>query len=430
MIAAGVIADSVLKEKIFFRKIEPGFSAFVLPKQGFQKKYAVISTKFGSIDREFSLQGETATIKLPDGVAHFLEHKLFEHERGSVTDDFSRMGASSNAYTNFTNTAYLFSCTDNFKENLSLLLNFVQEPYFTSESIEREKNIIEQEIRMYEDNPSWRLFFNLLNGLYEKHPVKIDIAGTVESIREIDADILQKCYQTFYHPSNMAFFAIGDFDPEEVLDQVETNITTRNYTPLESIVRYYPKESFKINQKKTREQLVVSQPVFYLGFKDTQVGFLGENLLRKDIITDIILEVIFSSSTSLFNKLYEDGLIDDNFDASFTADKDYGYVIIGGETCDPEELFQKTMQGIQEVQKKGIDIKDFEIKKKKMVGDFFKSFNSLEFVANNYLASYFQEINMFDYLRILKNISKEETEERLQQLFTPENYAISVVEPK
>lgn len=430
MTVAGVIEDGVLKEKVFFRKIEPGFTAFVLPKQGFQKKYAVISTNFGSIDREFSLQGETETIKVPDGVAHFLEHKLFEYEGGSVMDDFSRLGASSNAYTNFTNTAYLFSCTDNFKKNLSLLLNFVQETYFTNESIEREKNIIEQEIRMYEDNPSWRLFFNLLNGLYEKHPVKIDIAGTVKSIHKIDADILQKCHQTFYHPSNMAFFAVGDFNPEEILDQVEANIIARNYTPLESILRYYPKEPLKINQEKMTEQLVVSQPVFYLGFKDNQVGFLGENLLRKDIITDIILEVIFSSSAPLFNQLYEDGLIDDNFDASFTAHRDYGHVIIGGETHNPEELFQKTMQGIKEVQKNGITAKDFETKQKKMAGEFLKSFNSLEFIANNYLSSYFQEISMFDYLKILKSITKEEAEERLQQLFTAENYAISVIEPK
>ncbi len=430
MTVAGVIEDSVLKEKVFFRKIEPGFTAFVLPKQGFQKKYAVISTNFGSIDREFSLQGETESIKVPDGVAHFLEHKLFEHEKGSVTDDFSRLGASSNAYTNFTNTAYLFSCTDNFKENLSLLLNFVQETCFTTESIEREKDIIEQEIRMYEDNPSWRLFFNLLNGLYEKHPVKIDIAGTVESIRKIDADILQKCYQTFYHPSNMAFFAVGDFDPEEILDQVEANITDRNYTSLNKILRYYPEESLRINQKRTTEQLVVSQPVFYLGFKDNQVGFLGENLLRKDIMTEIILEIIFSSSAPLFNQLYEDGLIDDNFDASFTAHRDYGHVIIGGETGNPEALFQKILQGIKEVQKKGIVLKDFEVKQKKMAGEFLRSFNSLEFVANNYLASYFQEINMFDYLKVLKSISKEEIEERLQKLFTPENYAVSIIEPK
>lgn len=424
-----VLENNLLKEKVLYRRIEPGLSAFVQPKEGFKKKYAVLATNFGSIDSEFRVQGEAERTKVPDGVAHFLEHKLFEYEGGTVIDDFSRLGASSNAFTNFTNTAYLFSCTDSFPEGLELLLDFVQDPYFTEETVEREKGIIEQEIRMYEDNPQWRLFFNLLGGLYSQHPVKLDIAGTVESIRKITPEILHTCYRTFYHPSNMAFFAVGDFDGEKVLDQVEANIAKKNYKPLGEIQRFYPKEPLAINKSRVLEKLSVSQPLIYLGFKDDMNGLDGEQHFRKDIITEVLLEMLFSSSSELYNQLYEEGLIDDDFSASFTGHRDYGHVIIGGETRDPQALHQKILQGIQVFKQGGVKAADFERQRKKLMGQFLREFNSLEFIANNYLAYHFRQINMFDYIRILDELKTSDVQERLESLLREDNHAASIVEP-
>ncbi|GFP20623.1 hypothetical protein HKBW3S03_02126, partial [Candidatus Hakubella thermalkaliphila] len=201
---------------------------------------------------------------------------------------FACLGVSSNAFTNFNNTAYLFSCTDYFKECLDLLLDFVQTPYFTSESVEKEKGIIEQEIRMYEDNAQWRIFFNLLAAMYQEYPVRVDIAGTVESIRKIDKDVLYKCYRTFYHPSNMALFVVGDVDPGRVLEQVEANISKRNYNELGEIKRIYPSEPAELGQDFVRQELVVSQPVLNLGFKERDLGYQGERLFKKELTTNLV----------------------------------------------------------------------------------------------------------------------------------------------
>jgi predicted Zn-dependent peptidase len=195
-----VLEFSRIQEKVYEYEHSSGLKAFVIPKEGYNKVYSTFATYYGSINNCFIAPGEKSETKVPDGIAHFLEHKLFEQEDGSVMDKFSKIGAQSNAYTSSTQTVYLFSCTDKFDENFKLLLKFVQNPYLTDENVEKEKGIIAQEIRMYEDNADWRVFFNLLNALYVNHPVKIDIAGTVDSISKITKDALHKCYNTFYHP--------------------------------------------------------------------------------------------------------------------------------------------------------------------------------------------------------------------------------------
>src|SRR5690606_13607321 len=198
-----------LDEQLYYEKLDNGLDVYLLPKTGFYKTYATFTTKYGSIDNHFVPLGKEEYVKVPDGIAHFLEHKLFEKEDGDVFQKFSRQGASANAFTSFTRTAYLFSSTSHVEKNLETLLDFVQEPYFTDQTVEKEKGIIAQEIRMYDDNPDWRLYFGMIKNLYEKHPVRIDIAGTVESISAITKDMLYTCYNTFYHPSNMVLFIVG-----------------------------------------------------------------------------------------------------------------------------------------------------------------------------------------------------------------------------
>lgn len=425
-----ILENQLLKEKVYLQQLAPGLEVFVLPKKGYVKKYVTYATNFGSIDSRFIVEGENKELNVPDGVAHFLEHKLFEDEGGNVFDRFAKLGASSNAFTNFNNTAYLFSCTEHFAECLELLLDFVQTPYFTTESVEKEKGIIEQEIRMYEDNPQWRIFFNLLAAMYKEHPVRVDIAGTAESIRQIDKDVLYKCYRTFYHPSNMALFVVGDVDPERVMEQVKANIGKRNYKELGEIKRIYPSEPDELGKDFVSQELVVSQPLLNLGFKERELGYQGERLFKKELTTNLVLDVVFGSSSKLYNELYEEGLIDDEFDAGYVAEQDYGHTILGGETVDPDRLFERLTVGIKEAQANGISEEQFEHYRRKAMGEFLKSFNSLEFIANNFLAYHFRQINFFTYLDVLQSVTLADVNSRLNQHFTQDSMVRSLILPK
>ncbi|MFZ5989596.1 MAG: EF-P 5-aminopentanol modification-associated protein YfmH, partial [Bacillota bacterium] len=262
-----------IDEVMYMHEHESGLKSFVVPKRGYSKKYATFATHYGSINNEFVVPGESTATKVPDGIAHFLEHKLFEQKDGSVMDKFSKLGSNPNAYTSFAQTVYLFSCTDRFDENFDLLLNFVQNPYITEESVEKEKDIIGQEIRMYDDNAGWRVFFNLLDAFYEKNPVKIDIAGSIESIGRINKDVLYKCYNTFYHPSNMVVLVVGDVEPDKVFTQIEKNIAINKSNP--EIKRLFPDEPDRINKNYIEQSLAVAMPLFQMGFKDVNFKSKG-----------------------------------------------------------------------------------------------------------------------------------------------------------
>ena len=425
-----------LEEVIYSHVLDPGLQVYLLPKKGYRKKYAVFSTIFGSIDSHFVVEGEKGEeeFRVPDGVAHFLEHKLFEEEEGNVFDRFATLGAMPNAFTSFTQTSYLFSCTDFFQENLELLLNFVQNPFFTPESVAKEQGIIEQEIRMYQDNPEWRLFFNLLGALFQEHPVKIDIAGTVESIKKITPEVLYKCYRTFYHPANMGVFIVGDINPDDVLEQIAANIGQRKYLPAREIKRIYPQEPPLVAKKRVNQQLTVSQPLFTLGFKDQDITPQnpcdGDKLLRRELITEILLNLIFSSSEPFFDELYEEGLIDDQFSFGYTGENTHGYSLAGGRTKDPEVLYQKIMAKIDLLARESLDKESFARHKRKALGDFIKGFNSLEFIANNYLAYRFKGANLLSFPRILESITLEEVEQRLLDHLLADNHAVSIISPQ
>lgn len=420
-----------LQETLFSYRIYPGLQLYVLPKAGYQNKYAAFSTRFGSIDNRFRVDGAGEAVKVPEGVAHFLEHKLFEDERGNVFDRFAALGASSNAFTSFTQTTYLFSTTDHFTECLELLLDFVQEPYFTDESVSKEQGIIAQEIRMYEDNPDWRAFFDLLQSLYRDHPVREDIAGTVESISGITPDLLYQCYRRFYHPSNMALFVVGDLDPEMVRQQVADNIARHSYRELGEIIRLYPDEPEAVPRSRVTREMVVSEPLFNLGFKDAAgAGLEGEALLRREAAMEVLLDMIFGPSEPLFNELYEDLLIDDSFDAGYTAESSYAYVLIGGATRDPDRLYERIMAAIEETKEKGPGEEQFERHRRNLLGKFMRRFNSLEFIAHNYLAYRFRGSDLFRYPAVLQQVSLEEVRALLEEVLAPEKHALSLILPQ
>ncbi len=425
-----LIESKELDETLHQYSFYPGLNLYVLPRQGYQKKYAVYSTRFGSIDNRFRVEPENEITELPDGVAHFLEHKLFEDERGNVFDRFAALGASPNAFTSFTQTSYLFSCTSNFEQSLNHLLDFVQEPYFTEQTVQKEQGIIGQEIQMYQDHPHWRVFFNLLEGLYQQHPVRNDIAGTAESIAQITPDLLYRCYKTFYHPSNMALFVIGDLNPDQVARQVEDNIAGRNYQALGEIVRFFPEEPAEINRKCSEQELVVSEPIMFLGFKDPVVDKLqGRDLMRREILMELILDIIFGSSEQFYNDLYRDNLIDENFGAEYTAEINYGYTMIGGETRDPEKLCERIMNEISEIRNTGIRAEQYERHRRKILGGYIRRFNSLEFIANNFLAYHFRGTELFELPSILHEIKLEDAVNLLEENLNPALHTVSLIKP-
>jgi len=403
---------------------------YVLPKPGYIKKYAIFSTHFGSIDNRYRVEGSAEVQQLPDGVAHFLEHKLFEDERGNVFDRFAQLGASANAFTSFTHTTYLFSCTSFFKENFELLLDFVQEPYFTEETVRKEQGIIGQEIQMYEDHPQWKVFKNLLGALYQEHPVRNDIAGTRESIARINPELLYRCYRTYYHPSNMAVFVVGDVEPEEVAEQVRSNLQRRSYQPMGEIQRLYPEEPPEINRPRVTEELTVSEPIIYIGFKDPEVVRLqGDQLFLQEITMELLLEIIFGRSEPLYNQLYQEGLIDERFEAGYTAEQTYGYALIGGETRDPEQLYQRVLEALKSIQERGISREQFERHRRNLQGSFIRQFNSLEFIANNFLGYRFKGSDFFRFPELLQQVTLEQVTAAFKKL-DEKYHAVSIIYPR
>ena len=424
------IVNELLKEEVYYEKLENGLDVYFMPKHGFTKKYAVLATNYGSNELEFVPIGEDKKIRVNEGIAHFLEHKMFEQpDGGNAFDKFSKWGANANAFTNFTMTAYLFSATDNFYESLEHLIDYVQTPYFTDENVEKEKGIIEQEIKMYDDDPEWNVYFNTLKALYVNYPVRIDIAGDVDSIYKITKEELYKCYNTFYNPGNMALFIVGDLDKDKVIDVVK-NVNHYDVERLSTeIEKFYPNEPNHINQKEIVAKFPVSMPMFNIAFKDYNVGIKGNELLRKEIITEILTDMLFKRGSKLFEDLYMKGLINDNFGGGFSSQIDYGFTIIGGDSKDPRKVKEIILEYIQKYKVEGLCENEFERIKKKKIGNFLKYFDSISFIANNFITYKFKDINLLDYVDVLKSVTFDEVNERLKSHLNEENCVISIVEP-
>lgn len=404
-----------------------GLKAFVIPRKGYSKKYATFSTHYGSIDNEFVIPGDDQPTKVPDGIAHFLEHKLFEQKDGSVMDKFSMLGSNPNAYTSFNQTVYLFSCTDRFEENLDLLLNYVQNPYITEESVEKEKGIIGQEIMMYQDDPGWRAFFNLLGAFYSKLPVKIDIAGSVESISKIDKDTLYKCYNTFYHPSNMVIMAVGDVEPQSVFNKVEAALEKTDARP--AIKRILPQEPGTINKSYAEQSLAVSMPIFQMGYRDNRLDGSGIELLMHEVAVKLLLDMLVGRSSSLYEQLYSEGLLNSSFEFDFTIEEGYAFSILGGESPDPMKVREKFCQMVEEMKKSGLNRETYERLIRAMLGRYMRQFNSVERISHSFISVYFKGVNMFDYLEVYDKISFEYVNEVFKEHFNQENLALSVIKP-
>ncbi|MCR4434574.1 MAG: pitrilysin family protein [Clostridiales bacterium] len=404
-----------------------GLKAYVIPKKGYFKKYGTFSTHYGSINNEFVVPGEKEATRVPDGIAHFLEHKLFDQKDGSVMDKFADLGSSPNAYTGFNKTVYLFSCTDKFEDNFKLLLDFVQNPYITEESVEKEKGIIGQEIRMYEDDPSWRSFFNLLGAFYKNNPVRTDIAGTVESIGKINKDVLYTCYNTFYHPSNMVVLVVGDVDPQSVFEQLEASI--KETRSKQEIKRIFPEEEKGVNTHYIEQSLEVSTPLFQMGFKDHMFELKGTDLLKHEVAVKLLLEMIMGKSSGLYNRLYGEGLINSTFEFDYTIEENYAFSMFGGESAHPDRVRERILDEIEHLRKNNLDKSSYERIKKAMVGRLLRQLNSVERISHLFISVYFKDVNLFDYFDVYDKITFEYISEVFREHFNREHMALSVVKP-
>lgn len=415
-----------LQETLYHETLDNGLQVYVLPKPGFKKTYATFSTKYGSIDNHFRVEGQEE-IAVPDGIAHFLEHKMFEEPEGDIFAKFASLGASANAFTSFDQTVYLFSATDHISENLETLINFVQNPYFTDQNVDKEKGIIGQEIGMYGDNPDWRVYFGLIEALYAVHPVHIDIAGTVESIGTITKETLYTCYNAFYHPSNMLLFVVGGVDPQEVLQLVRDNQRQKDYKPQGDIARLFEQEPLEVNEKRKVIKLPVSLPKCLFGFKETNLGIAGEERLRRDLTMKLALDLLLGSSTKLYQKLYDMDLISDSFSYEYNSNLNYAFSAIGGDTKDPDRLLEVITEEIKAVTASGFRQEDFDRARNKKIGGHLRMLNSPENIAHEFTRYHFRGGDLFKVLPIYESITLDEVNAALREHINWEQLAVSLV---
>lgn len=424
------IRNEQLKLSAFYDQLDNGLDVFVIPRAGFKQTYALFATKYGSIDREFVVPGESEATIVPDGIAHFLEHKMFEQENGEdVFNTFGRYGAMTNAFTSFDTTAYLFQSTDNIDQNLTVLLDFVQAPYFTDESVEKEKGIIEQEIRMYDDNPDWRVYFNFIEGLYQVHPIAIDIAGTAETIQEVTKETLYKCYNTFYHPSNMSIVVVGDVDPLHTHELIKNNQAAKDFQRQPEIERIMVEEPREVRREHHIERMQVSMPKLQFGYKDMSRP-AGKEMIINEYATSIGLEALIGRSSALFNRMYEEGLVDKRFGWSYEGTPRFAHSIFGGNTKDPDRVLQLVEAAFADATQNGISAADFERARNKMIGQMVATLDSAKGIARSFSSYFFRDADFFDIIGVMEGLTLEQVNQRLREHLVPEMRTVSLVLPK
>lgn len=424
-----VIENFKVKEKLYLEKLDNGLTVMIIPKPGVQKKYIIWGTNYGSNDSTFIVPGEEKETVVPKGVAHFLEHKLFEQENGTNSlDVLTSLGVEANAYTTNDHTAYLFESTDNFYEAMDELMDYVQHPYFTDENVEKEKGIIGQEIMMYDDYPDWRVYLNAMQAMYHNNPIKIDITGTIETISEIDKEILYKCYNTFYNPSNMALVVCGDFEPEKMIEEIRKRLIEKKANG--KIERIYPEEPESIVQENIEQRLEVSRPLYTIGIKDSRDKCSIENkneIIRKHIAIEILLNLLIGRSSNLYKELYDEGIISSQPSLDYEFSKTYAHVLITGQSNNPEKVYEGLKREIHKLKENGINEDDFNRMKKMIYGGYIKEYNDVVDISRMFLADYFKGINSFDYLEEIEGINVEYLSQVLNDVFKEEKMLISIV---
>ena len=411
-----------LRERLYEIDHSSGLKIFVMPKANYKSTYAVFGTKYGSIDTCFKRSDQKEYTRVPEGIAHFLEHKLFESEELDAFTRYAETGASANAFTSFDKTCYLFQCSDLFADSLKILLDFVTHPYFTKETVEKEQGIIGQEITMYYDVPGWMSTFNLLRCLYKNHPVRIDIAGTVESISQITDKLLYDCYHTFYNLNNMALAVVGNVTPEEVIKVCDEMLKKSEDVTIERVFDEEPRDIVKSYEEY---HIAVSMPVFSFGYKEACKT--PQRTVQETVEMEILLEILAGETSNLYSSLFEKGLINSTFSKEYFTGNGYEAVIFEGESTDAKTVAQAIKEEVARLRKEGISDQAFESARRSLYGREIMSYNVTDDVANAVIGCYFAGYSIFDPLEVYKNVKKEDVEKLLSEKLDEKYSALSVV---
>jgi len=414
-----------LNEVMQHTVLENGLNIYVFPKKGYHKYFAMYAADYGSVDSHFSIDGKE--YKMPAGIAHFLEHKMFEQKDQNALQKFAATGASPNAFTSQTMTAYHFECTDEFEKNLRILLTFVTDPYFTDENIEKEQGIIGQEIAMMDDEPSWIADIGMFESLYQNHPIRESIAGSKQSIAKINREMLTLCHETFYHPSNMALCIAGDVDIKSVRNIAEEITVKKPFS--HKVERHYGEEPEKTGPSSKKQIMQVSMPIFMLGFKDDDFAN-GSERFRRTLVADLAAQYLFGPSSELFLKLYGENILNRDFEAGYESFPNGGVLIAGGESKDPEMVLRETMLKVSEIESRGIDQELFERLKKSSIGMHMRVLDSFDELCRQQICAHFYGDQFVNFLKIYDNICANDVLWFIMNTIRLKNSAISVVAPK
>ena len=414
-----------LRETFYEERLPNGLLIRVIPRPDFAKTYSFFATDFGSIDTKFTMDGKV--YETPAGVAHYLEHKLFDMPEGNVMQQFSALGGSPNAFTGYSMTAYHVESTENWRENLELLLRYVSTPYFTEESVEKERGIIAQEIRMYEDSSGSRMYENLFAALYQHHPIRVPIAGTVESIQDITAQTLYDCHKAFYDPSNMMLCVAGPVDPalvvesaRNILPKTPGGVGGRDYGPAEPLTAE--------KMARVEQNMEVSMPGFTVAFRcDTPKT--GADILRQELVGDLAAELLVGESTAFYTKLYEDGLIDCDFSAGYEGVKTLGMLSISGDSNEPERVVDAILKEAERLGRDGADEALFQRLKRSAFGRRIRELDSFENICYRMCQSTFEGAFYYDFPDLYRSITLDETVRMIRDTVVPQRAALSLIYP-
>ena len=420
-------------ETLYTATLDNGLKVNFLPRADFHKTYGILTTDYGSVDNEFVPLGETEVRRFPDGIAHFLEHKLFEKEDHDAFELFGRYGADANAFTSFTRTSYLFQTTHNVAKCVTTLLDFVQAPYFSEKTVEKEKGIIGQEIKMYDDDSNWRLYFGIIENLYPKNSLSVDIAGTVDSINKITAQDLYDCYKTFYQPSNMDLFLVGNFEVEAMLELIKENQAAKEFPSAEPIKRaeeFFDHEGKDIIPYRMTE-LEIQRPKTIIGIKGLDQVPAGRAGLRYKLAVELLLYLLYSETSDKYLEIYDAGVLDDSFGYEFSLERGFHFATISGDTNKPQELSNAVIDIAEHalgfLEDKG---SAFELAKRELIGRNLQAMNSLESIANRYEADLFESATLFDVGALLEQLTLDDIRAVAKQFLRSEAISVYQILPK
>ncbi len=418
-----VITNQFVNERYTVLTHSSGLKIYVCEKPEFSGCYAVFGTKYGSIDNCFRKKGDPEFINVPEGIAHFLEHKLFESEDGDAFAKYAKTGASANAYTSFDKTCYLFSCSDNFEASFEVLLDFVQHPYFTQETVKKEQGIIGQEISMYDDSPDWIVLFNTLESLYHNNPVRINIAGTAQTIAKINADLLYQCYNTFYNLQNMFIVVSGNVSTQTVVDLCEKHLKDTQGFEVET--KPY-NEPYEIVREYKEQQMPVAIPQFMWGVKMDCDGYLPT---KERIEISMLLSLLVGSQSQLYNQMLSEGFINKEFGASLFDGRNFASILFSGESVNPRKVVETIKETISQLQQNGIDPDEFELIRKQYYGRYIMAFNNVEGIGDALTDCACDGSGLFDEISIFETMTVEDLNNRLKTAFDLNRCTLSVITP-